>query len=82
MARHLGQCSKCGDAAHPKGNVFRIMWSVHYDLDFPHAPSAPTEHVKVCNNCNTAHSFHPRVSAKAKAMEAKLQETLAWLDAQ
>jgi hypothetical protein len=80
--RYVGQCSKCGDDSHPKGNVFRIMAGFLFDIKFPHAPPAPTEHVKVCNNCDTAHPFHTRISAKAKAREIKLQETLAWLDAQ
>ena len=78
MARYTGICSKCGDAAHPKGNVFRIMSGLFYDIDFPHAPEAPTEYVKVCNNCNTAHPFKRRVSAKAK----NLQATADWLLAQ
>lgn len=75
MARYIGQCSNCGSAKHPKGNVFRIMSGAFYDIDFPHMPEAPTEIVKVCNNCNTAHPFKRRVSAKKK----KLQATMDWL---
>lgn len=80
MARHIGQCSKCGDAAHPKGNVFRIMSAVFFECDYGTEQLAgiTTQNVKVCNNCNTPHPFHQRTSARAK----KLQATMDWLLAQ
>lgn len=77
MARHVGQCSNCGEAAHPKGNVFRIMPALYWEIDFPRRElgAITSEYVKVCNNCNTPHPFHRRVSAKSKKMEA----LLVWL---
>lgn len=75
MAKYIGQCKNCGSDQHPKGNVFRIMRDYEYDLEFPHREAAPTETVKVCNNCNTAHSFKRRVSARQR----KLVETAAGL---
>ncbi len=75
MARYTGQCVNCGSDQHPNGNVFRIMSAAFYDIDFPHKPAAPTEYVKVCNNCNTAHPFHRRQSKQ----NAKREELLNWL---
>jgi hypothetical protein len=82
MKRIVGQCRKCGEAAHPKGNVFRVMLTCVWDLDHPQRQSETdgiaTDQVKVCNNCDTPHSFHRRISAKARNLNA----TIAWLNEQ
>lgn len=73
MARLItGQCRNCGDAAHPKGNVFHVADALYFQIDYPHqwAGDITTHCVKVCNNCNTPHPFHTRKSAKRKQTEA------------
>lgn len=80
MAKYIGQCSKCGSGDHPKGNVFRIMSSLYYSIDFPSAPEPTTETVKVCNNCNTPHPFHRRMSAKKNATAALFDRLFAEME--
>lgn len=81
MTRKItGQCSNCGEAAHPKGNVFHIEDASWFDAMCNHRnfPMPDTDKVKVCNNCGMPHAYHTRTSAKAKRLEA----TLEWLEAQ
>lgn len=79
MARYIGQCSKCGSNQHPKGNVFRIMDKLFFELDYPHKSieHVVTDTVKVCNNCNEPHNFQRRLSAKRKAKEELFARLLA-----
>lgn len=81
MTRIIGQCRKCGEAAHPKGNVFRVELTCIWDLRHParqnETDDITTEHVKVCNNCDTPHPLRRRVSAQAKRFEAMIQQACA-----
>lgn len=72
MTRYIGQCANCGSDQHPKGNVFRIMDKWYFEAGYPHdnVSHITTERVKVCNNCNHAHPFQRRTSARQR----KLQE--------
>jgi NMD protein affecting ribosome stability and mRNA decay len=71
MAKYVGQCKNCGSDQHPKGNIFRIMDAWYFAAGYPDKEVPSTDKVKVCNNCDTAHTFRNRVSARQR----KLQET-------
>ena len=90
MPRYTGMCSHCGDENHPKGNVFTVVQTLLWECEAQPAWRVErdgwvvpaTRYSKICNNCGQAHPFHTRMSAQMKAREAKLQATIAWLDAQ